>query len=239
MKEVKPVLCLDFDDVIMRTKPLVESLILRIENKASEQYMLTVNEMFRNNIIDAETKGILIDEHFDYKDRVLEEVDDKYKGLIDYNRVININNIYPGAVEYINYLCRCGHYDKVYIVSHYNVDREVEAKKKFISRYLPMVEFIPVPFHKDVYEEGKKRKRTNKAQFVKDYLASKNIPHFTLIDDSLGNGKEWREAGGIYIKYDPVGMSTSPMELKNLSPLNVIALSEYPKLESGESHKKR
>ena len=240
MNKPKRILCLDFDDVIMRTKTVIEPIIARIEPLATEAYLISISDDFRNGKIDAEEKQARTTIHFDYKDRVLEEFDDKYKNRINYERVININNVYNGAVEYVNYLCNCGLYDKVYIVSHYNVDREVDAKRKFIDKYLPKVEFVPVPFHIETYEEGKIRKRTNKASFLKQHAKLDSIDYrFTLVDDSMGNGVDWRKAGGIFIKYNPYGVNNYPHEVGSLLPLDIQTLSELPRLESGEQSRKR
>jgi hypothetical protein len=82
MNKPKRILCLDFDDVIMRTKTVIEPIIARIEPLATEAYLISISDDFRNGKIDAEEKQARTTIHFDYKDRVLEEFDDKYKNRI-------------------------------------------------------------------------------------------------------------------------------------------------------------
>lgn len=224
MKENMQILCIDFDDVIFKTKMLVEEIIKTIEFKATSEYLSSI--MSSNNI-DGQTKRILSEEHFEYKDRVLEEVDDKYKNRIDYEKVFATNEIYPHAIEYVRYLCNCGRYNKVYILTHCNVEREVLAKKKFINKYFPSLEVITVPYHIDKYEKGKKRMPTSKAEFLMKYLGITNISHCTLIDDSNTNGKDWIEHGGNFIKYNPLSeVSIVKQEVSSLNPFGINLMSD-------------
>lgn len=233
MRENMRILCIDFDDVIFKTKSIIEEIIKTIEYKATSEYL---NSIVHNNKLDELTKQILIHEHFDYKDRVLEEVDDKYKNKINYEKIFATNEIYSHSIEYIRYLCNCGRYDKVYILTHCNVDREVEAKVKFINKYLPGLEMIAVPFHTDKYEHGKNRRPTSKAEYLKKYLNIDDMSNCTLIDDSNNNGIDWVANGGNFIKYSPNNnVSYLKKEVPSLNPLGVSIMSDTVlKLRSGK-----
>ena len=229
----KKILCIDFDDVIIKTKPLVEKIVATYCRKATDKFEKLVNQNYADCCIDDETKRILHNEHLDFKDRVLEEVDEEYVGRIDYDQIINIDNIYPRGIEYINYLCKSGLYDEIYILSHYNVEREKEAKRKFIEKYFPTIKLIAVPFHKEKYQKNKKRLPTSKGAFFKEYLGIDNLKGCTLIDDSLSNGRDWLSHGGNYIRFNSQATSNLGHEVKDLFPIDVMIMSTPIKLGKG------
>ena len=232
-RDSRKVLVLDFDDVIMATGHLVDAEIKKINFRASGQYQRDITKQFQSGEIDFETYRVLLEEHFDLKDRVLEEVDPEFRGRIDYSKIISPQNFYPNVVDYINYLVRCGRYDEVYIESLYNVSSEAKHKAEIIKKYMPGVKFIPVPFHRVPYKVGLKRQRTNKALYIQEYLNRCGIENYTLIDDSNSNVKEWIEAGGIGINFN--AQSNDINKLHNLNPF-YISVQEYysvPKLSDG------
>ena len=239
MNNRKRVLCLDFDDVIMRTRDFVEPIIEKNAPLASEKGLKEALHEARKGFIDEDGEKEIVNKHFDMKDRFLEEVDKEYQGIINYDEIISIENTYPNAVEYINYLCLCGEYSKVYIVSHCNISREVDAKIKFLDKYCPHVTFIPVPFHVEKYEKNKVRARTSKANYVKVYLNQNDIHDYVLIDDSATNGKDWEEKGGRYIKFNPRGVAENIYEIGNLNPFDVIAMGQDLRLTDGNEGRKR
>lgn len=218
------ILCIDFDDVIFKTKPIIEKIIKKIEYKATDEYL---HSIVNDTKLDAETKEILRREHFDYKDRVLEEVDEKYKNKIDYDKIFETNEVYPHTIEYVKYLCNCGRYDKVYILTHCNVKREVDAKIKFINKYFPGLEVIAVPYHKDKYEPGKYRKPSSKAETIMKYLGTDDISNCTLIDDSNTNRVDWQAHGGNSIRFNPNNeISINEKEIPSLNPFGVSIMSD-------------
>lgn len=227
------VLVLDFDDTLMATFALIDAEVSKINYRASSKYHTEITQMFQTGEIDSETYRILLEEHFDLKDRILEEVDEEYKGRIDYSKIILPEYFYPKVVEYVNYLVKCGRYDEVYIVSHYNASREAIRKAEIIKKYLPGVKFVPVPFHIDKYEKGVKRQRTNKAMFLRAYLGINGIDNYTLIDDSLGNVEDWKKAGGVGIIHK--AHSTKINKLHDLNPFNIMVQEDQavPKLPEG------
>ena len=128
----------------------------------------------------------------------------------------------------------------MFIVSHHNIDREIIAKERFIKTYLPKVEYIPVPFHMEKYEDGKRRSMTNKAQYVKKILGLHDIVNYTLIDDSNTNGKNWLDNNGAFIKYAANGQVVdSNNEIENLFPYDIISRNPIPLLYSDISKKQK
>lgn len=227
MEDNLPILCIDFDDVIARSTPIVESYLEKIEPRSSKKYHETLASLFNNCEIDDETYSLRTAEYYDLKDRVLEEVDDKFKGLIDYNCVINEKTVYKHAIDYVNFLCRCGHYKKCYILTHCNTESEINVKKKFVERYMPNIELIAVPFHKEKYQQGKKRAMTSKAEFFMEKMQLSTLYNVTLIDDNKKNGEMWKKNGGIYIKFDErVCNNVYSQSLSNLFPYDVISISD-------------
>ena len=239
MAECKRILCIDFDDVIMNTKPHIEKYLKILDARASEEYIKSLSKSKEEGLIDEETFHELEREHYDYKDRILEEVDNEYKGFINYDAFINIENTYPNVVDYVNFLCNCGHYDEVYIVSHHNVDREKEAKDRFIKEFMPKAKYIPVPFHQEKYEKGKRREMTNKAKYLMKKLDINDIINFTLIDDSNRNGQEWVSENGFFWHFMTNGVvKDDKNELASLMPYKIIGQKHLPLLYPGEEERK-
>lgn len=228
------ILCIDFDDVIFNTKPAVEKIIDGIEEKATGKYLKRIIAETK----DADEKTKLEREHYNYKDRVLEEVDDKYKGLIDYDAIFSTDDVFPGTIDYINYLINCGYYEKVYILSHCNVEREVEAKKRFLKRFFSNLELISVPYHIEKYRPNLERKPTSKAEYFMKYTGITDLSRCTLIDDSNSNCNNWRDHGGIAIKYNASGsMNFEYQEINSLHPF-AINIIESEQVSESVSRKK-
>lgn len=215
------ILCLDFDDVIFDTKSIIEDIIDKIQPEATGKHLRWILDNF-SEVKHKEKKDKLRAEHFDYKDRVLEEVDPKYKNLIDYDAIFETNQVFESTMGYMNYLIEKAGYDKIYILSHCNVDREVMAKQKFIKKYFPNVEFIPVPYHKEKYDPSLIRKPTSKAEYFMEYTGITDLSTCTLIDDSGSNCEDWKKHGGIAIKYNSNGkVDFDKCEINSLNPFAI------------------
>lgn len=224
------ILCIDFDDVIFKTKQVVEPLLETINYKSSVAYLRSLEDPR----IDEETKKEKFDEYLEQKDRVLEEVDDKYKGCIDYDQIFSTDYVYPNTFRYIQYLLNSEKFDKVYILSHCNVEREVIAKRKFIERHWPGLELIAVPFHIEKFEEGKKRVITSKADYLKKYLGLDDLSLVTLVDDSARNGRDWVSKNGTFIWYSPTGRKYTDNQTIDLLPMAIENMgADYPRLGRG------
>lgn len=199
MENENLILCLDFDDVILNTKSIVEPLLEKICYFSSESF-------FKSTFCkDEEERNKLQKKHFDYKDRVLEEVDDEFKERIDYNSVIKKENAFPGAIQNITNLYNSNLFREIYIVTHCNTEREINAKINFINKYLPFAKPMFVKFHEIDYnyakENGIRRMASSKAENVKNRLGIDDISNFLLVDDSKTNGKDWVKNNGIFALY--------------------------------------
>lgn len=194
-------LCLDFDDVIINSGVIVGRQLARIDYKAGEEYINKVIAMKISGAIDDKTFDALYHEHLMIKDSILEETSSKYRGLIDYGEIYDQSNLYLDVVKNIRKLSESGLYEKIYCVSHYNVDREVNYKLSLIFRYFPYIKFIPVKFHQIPYQNGVSRNKTDKASYVKFILNLTDFSQYVLIDDSLNNVTKWIDAGGIGIRF--------------------------------------
>ena len=238
MKENLPILCIDFDDVIVKSKPIFERYFEKYDEKATKRYFDSILRDEKDKRITEDESTILQNEHFDHKDQVLEEVFEEYKGIINYDEIISEKNTYPRALEFVNYLYRCGRYSKVYILTHCNVEREVVAKKAFVERNWPGMELIAVPFHKEKYKVGLKRQITSKADYFMEVTGLKDLRMTTLIDDSSNNGKNWKQKGGIYIRYSPDTLKDyKNKELATLFPFDVMVMSDPEILKLGKGRR--
>ena len=230
----KQILCIDFDDVIVKTKQFIEPILEKTRFDASARNLMIITARYNSKDIDQETKELLERAHYDAKDRVLEEVDEEYKGLINYDEIIRAENTYLNAIEYVNYLYRCGRYDEVYIFTLYNTESERVAKEKFINRYWPGLKMIAVPFHVDKYEVGKKRPITSKAEYFMKYRGLDNLRNVSLIDDSIRNGGDWIKHGGRYIQYNPeLKKNVTQKVTDNLFPYDIMVMSQNDELKLG------
>ena len=215
------ILVLDCDGVIFDSLPLIDNYVKNIKYIASDSYkreldqeefrarlMLNKWEEERSNdpnqyglikkrIKDVERKR---KEHYEYKDKVLEEVTDKYKGKIDYQKIYQLENTYDGVINMIYTIYGKGLFNEIYVLSHVNCKREINAKKKFFETYLPMVKFVPVMFHIEPFynqdgSKNTKRKRTNKIEYFKNYLSLEELSCVYFIDDTESIIKEALDLG--------------------------------------------
>ena len=232
-------LILDVDGIIFNSLPLIDEEVRKINYTASDKFYnkvrmveVELNKRYRdleyeraNNLSEVtyeyfnheERIATLIKHHFEMKDRVLEEVDPKFRNRIDYSKVYKLENTYPGVVKTIQRLYASGAFGKIYALSHVNSLAEIEAKKEFFSTYLPMIEFIPVLFHQDPFyipgtmEKNPKRIRTNKICYFKSQLGIDNLEDYFFVDDTKTIVDEAREEGVGYCYY-----KTSDLDINNI-----------------------
>lgn len=195
----KRCLFFDVDDVMLPTAQFVEKRIAEFAPEATEEYRRKVTEG-----LPSEDVKKIDDRFFEFRDLVLEEVPNRFKEKIDYNEIYQIKNLYPNVLEYINFIIENGSYDAVYAISHYNLPREWKPKQELLKLCFPnMTGIIPVQFHKEPYEKGKKRVKTIKALEVMELFGINDVHNFTLIDNSRSNVCEWAEYGGNGILFLP------------------------------------
>lgn len=88
-----------------------------------------------------------IKRHFELKDQVLEETEEKYANIIDYDKIYVKENIYPGVLEALWEIYDKGIYVKLLNNTHVNKERESVAKERLLKAEFPPMEFVPILFH--------------------------------------------------------------------------------------------
>ena len=189
---------IDLECIVTNAGKVTEGFIEKAEHKASKSYLMSADELYRDEVIDHEEYRILTNEHYDYKDRVLEEVDEKYKGAIDYYQIYTLSNANPNMVRYVNKMSKDL---ETYIIFYYNTEEELNAKKTFIEKYFPTCKIISIKYHKLPYKKNTRRKKTNKAQYVKEQLGLPNLENCILIDKSTFSSSDWNREMGETIIY--------------------------------------
>mgnify|MGYP002626933860 CR=1 FL=1 len=247
MKNKNRYLILDFDGVLGDTISIIDQYVQKIDYEASDKREKEIKIKIidlEKQIEDYDAEHASIERlsdlknklkvekqakvnHFNRKDLVLEEVLDEYKNIIPYHKIITIENMFRGVINLIKLIIKLGIYDKVYVLSHCNVQSEVDAKYEFLKRFLPDVEFIPVLFHQESYfdSDGNKREnreRTNKFWYFKNQTGIEDLSNSTFIDDTISIIEEAMRANVGYPYYrngenDTLGLLTQ--DVKRLCPV--------------------
>lgn len=132
-----------------------------------------------------------IKRHFELKDQVLEETEEKYRNIINYDEIYRIENVYPGVLEALWKIHSSGIYQKMVNNTHVNMDREIKAKTNLLKSAFPPIEFVPIYFHIIPYRDregfiNKDRKPSDKV--LRMVRTNKYINPFisTYVDNSAG-----------------------------------------------------
>ncbi len=148
------------------------------------------------------------------------EVDNLKMGddaIVKYEAIYNANNLTDGAVSTIEDVVESNEYEAVYVLSHFNGDREEECKRQFVTSMLPKsLTFLGLRFHLEEYRQGLRRVRSSKALYVMEKFKLANLEDCILIDDSKANLDEWVNFGGKAILYRP--QSEDEKFLESLEP---------------------
>ena len=228
------ILVLDCDGVIFDSLPLIDEYVKNIKYIASDAYKNELDkeefkarfmlnkwkeersndpiqhDLIKKMIRDVERKR---NEHYEYKDKVLEEVSQRYKGKIDYHKIYQLENTFEGVINMIYTIYGKGLFDDIYILSHVNCKREIEAKSQFFKTYLPMVKFIPVMFHEEKFynpdgTKNTKRKRTNKIASFQKLTNLEDLSNVYFIDDTESIIDEARQLGVGFTYYKHESLPT-------------------------------
>ena len=125
------------------------------------------------------TYKMLDEAKIDKNDR--QKVTEFYENL-DWEHVLESCNIINNAMENIKKIISSGKFN-VAILTHVNSMNEIIQKVKYIRNYLRDVTIIPVP------------KAISKTRMI-------NARFSILVDDYQINLNEWKEAGGIGVRFD-------------------------------------
>ena len=101
---------------------------------------------------------------------------------LDWEHVLENCEIINDSMENIKKIMSSGKFN-VAVLTHVNSMNEIIQKVKFIRKYLRDVTIIPVP------------KSISKTRMI-------NARFSILVDDYPGNLDEWKEAGGIGVRFD-------------------------------------
>lgn len=194
------ILALDCDGCVMDTVGILEDLVAQINYCCSREFKTKIMDRAYNNN-EMEQFKMYSDINRITKDEVLEELFDLYKNRIDYDELYQLKHAFKNVVKVITVFYNLGIFKKMYVVSHINSYREIEAKKRFFEKYLPFMELVFIPFHdkpysydKNCYYENANRKRTNKPEYF--FKLTKEDPKHTIfIDDSSTICDEAKEYG--------------------------------------------
>lgn len=186
-------LFIDLEVISANNGEIFDDEIAKVEYKASRRYLDTINNLFIHDIIKEEDYRNLSNESDDYKDRVLEEIDSEYKDRINFTRIYEVNESTKSIVDYIN---KVSSIIETYIIFYYNTEREKQQKEMVCKKYFPNCSTIGIRFYEEKYDPNIRRKRTNKARYIKDRLNLKNLDDCMLIDKSQICCDEWSNLKG-------------------------------------------
>ena len=188
---------LDFDGVIVAGEELMDEYIMSYCKKATNKYC---NELFKKqselieaqqqlevdrNIYGKEMKEIiselgeierLLKEHFDLKDQVLEETEEKYRNRIDYNAIYQRNNVYPGVLELLWKIYEAKIYYLLISNTHVNAEKEIIAKRELLKNEFPPMKFVPVRYHIEPYRDQYGLRNRNRKPSDKVGILLRTIP---------------------------------------------------------------
>lgn len=175
----------------------LENAIKGVEPRASNEYLKKLNQIYYENGLLEDEYRYLLEEYYDIRDQVFEEVLEEYKNRIDYTKVYEINSRNQLMYNYVNALANANLGYQVYIVYYYNTGRESALKKEVCEKYFPNCKIMPIRFYQEDYQKDYLRKRTSKALYVRDTLGLADLTGCMLIDKSVSSCNEWNELKGI------------------------------------------
>lgn len=153
-----------------------------------------LEEDYLNGVIDEDEYRLGVQEYDSFRDRVLEEVDEAYKGKIDYERIYSKENVDYGFLEEFNSVSQNM---EGYIVFFYNTDCELEAKTKLCSEVAKNCKVISIKFYNEQYTPNRNISKTSKAQYIMKLFGLSSLRGCRLYDICRENCMEWNAADGV------------------------------------------
>ncbi len=203
----------DFDGVIVNSLPLIDEDVKKLDYIASDEYKrILIAESnachLRKQQLEEEQKfyGYEMEEvkrkiaelqrkrkeHYDHKNIVLEEVDPQFRNKIGYGRIYQLENAYEGAIETLTEIWERQVYERIIVCSNINSGVEIQSKRAFLQKYLPMVQFVPLRFFIDPYydpdtnEKNEDRQPCDKLAVLTSRDLKIDIPRSSAVDDTPG-----------------------------------------------------
>ena len=170
-----------------------EKMIENAEYRASSKYLQKIVDSYLNNLINESDYRVLKEEYNDLKDRLLEEVDEEYIGKIDFKKNYVTDESNKNMIDYIN---KVSNLFDTYVIFYYNTPRELEEKQEVCNRYFPNCRTIGIKYYEQKYDKSIARVRTNKAEYIMNYLGLTNLDNNMLVDKSGISCDEWNALGG-------------------------------------------
>ena len=221
---------LDFDGVLVPGEELMDEYIWEICKEATNIYceglfrqqteLIKYQQQLEEdrNIYGKEMQRViheleelkrLIQRHFELKDQVLEETEEKYRNKINYNEIYQLKNVFPGVLEAIWKIHDSGIYVQQISNTHVNAEREIIAKKILLQKEFPPMKFVPIRYHIEPYRDQYGAVNKNRQPSDKVGRLLRTIPSIdpTLVDNSRS----------IINRGDELGLRTYFVE-KNTNP---------------------
>ncbi len=192
-------LFVDLEIIASCNENSIENQIEKVEYRASNKYLRIITDSYSNGNISEEEYRLFLEECYDYKDRVLEEVDDKYKGKINFAETYEINSFNQSMVNYVKSVSQT---IDTYIIFYYNNEREFSEKKIVCEKYFSDCKVLGIPFYQESYNKDYRRNRTSKAEYIKNKLDLKDLEGCMLIDKSISSCNEFNNLEGISTLYN-------------------------------------
>ena len=233
--------CIDVDDVVFNVAPIMQEILKRIDFRATNEYRERISKLTPEAYEEEKRKSFLI------LNAILEETKCKIENdngitiktqeldftspIINYEELYSDCNLFPYAVEYINYLLENRNKNDFFIfASHRNPEREGEIKTRRLYELFPKIDgVITLPFHKELGAA----KSNPKSLCVMQTLQLDNLNNAWLIDNSKPNCKDFRSNSGRSIGYIPDGfneydsLDDHMSKLVNLDPFNLQFCLSY------------
>ncbi|MBQ8892013.1 MAG: hypothetical protein IJ068_04030 [Bacilli bacterium] len=222
-------ICIDVDDVIFNTEPVVQKILEKIDYRATKKYRERISHR------SSEDTRELLEESFNILDAILEETEyveydeEKEKTTrrsykqINYDDIYKEKNLMPNAVEFVNrILNERGENDFIIFLSHMNPEREGLKKTQILYKLFPEVDAVEtLPFH---IEHGSKN-INSKALWIKQLYGLETLDNCYLIDNSRSNCKDFRKHGGNFVRFLPDGFEEESTLADHMSRL--VELDPY------------
>ena len=165
---------LDFDGVLVPGEELMDNYVMGVCKEATNAYC---EELFKKqselietqqqleqerNVYGSEMREVIeeleelkrkIKKHFDLKDQVLEETEEKYRNKINYKEIYQVQNVFPGVLELVWKIHESGIYVQQISNTHVNAENEIIAKRELLKNAFPPMKFVPIRYHIDPYRD--------------------------------------------------------------------------------------
>ena len=197
--------CIDVDDVVFNTEPLMQEQLREIDYRATSKYREKIAHKSSEDTRELNNKS------YDILDAILEEMvyvdydDEKEKTTIknyksiNYKKIYQKQNLLENAIFFVqSILDSRQENDFVIFLSHRNPEREGTIKTKILYELFPEVDAIEtLPFH---LERGSKVVNS-KALWIKQVYGLESLNNCYLIDNTRKNCKDFKTHGGNFIRY--------------------------------------